>query len=107
MKRSASKTMERKSAPAVTREELLLLSKVLEEISRNYVNRLQREIQMVVKQIVKVETHGEFTRKQLKDLNHMVVMIRQLQLKPDRGRRKDLKKIDALIGELETYTENW
>jgi septal ring factor EnvC (AmiA/AmiB activator) len=101
------KTPERKSAAAVLQHELLLLGQVLEEISRNYINRLQREIQLVGRAVEDVEQKGEFTRRQLKDLKQMSASIRGLHVKAEKGRRKDLKKIDELIGELEAFTENW
>ena len=37
----------------------------------------------------------------------MLEHIGDLQIDPERGRRKDLKKIDSLIGELQSTIERW
>jgi hypothetical protein len=36
-----------------------------------------------------------------------VKKIEHLQIDPERGRRKDLKKIDTLIGEIQAVVEKW
>lgn len=93
--------------PAIARQQLTHLNGVLQEIGRNYLVRLQREIQAISNRVEPLEKNGEITRKQLRDLKEMLDLLEQLQLKPEKGRRKDLKKIDALIGELQTLVENW
>jgi hypothetical protein len=37
----------------------------------------------------------------------MITLCRTLDIKPEKGRRKDLKKIDSLIDELNLMVENW
>jgi hypothetical protein len=37
----------------------------------------------------------------------MISLCRTLEIKPDKGRRKDLKKIDSLIEELSVIVANW
>jgi conjugal transfer/entry exclusion protein len=107
MKKRKASNPKTATAPQVLREELTLLDLVLQEFSKSYVNRLQREIQSVTQSLGQVEAKGEFTHKQLKDVKSMLEAIRQLEVKPVKGRRKDLKKIDALIGQLEGYTDKW
>ena len=44
---------------------------------------------------------------QLRDLRDMLTVLRSLEIKPDKGRRKDLKKIDSLVGDLSMLVEHW
>jgi hypothetical protein len=37
----------------------------------------------------------------------MITLCRTLDLKPEKGRRKDLKKIDTLLDELQVLVQNW
>ena len=37
----------------------------------------------------------------------MITLCRTLDLKPEKGRRKDLKKIDTLVEELHLMVQNW
>jgi t-SNARE complex subunit (syntaxin) len=34
-------------------------------------------------------------------------LLRHRQLKPDKGRRKDLKKIESVVSDLTMLIENW
>jgi hypothetical protein len=106
MKRKAAAIPE-KALSQVAGQQLALLEGVLQEIGRTYVSRLQREIRSVAGRIKRAQEGGELTRRQIRDLKEMLQQIGDLHLKPEKGRRKDLKKIDALIGTLDVLVENW
>ena len=44
---------------------------------------------------------------QIRDLRDMLTLCRTLDLKPEKGRRKDLKKIDSLLEELHLMIKSW
>jgi len=92
---------------AVARQQLLLVNGLLDEVARNYLARLRREIAELIRVIEKKQVTPGFSRKELKDLRDILKQITHLQIDPERGRRKDLKKIDALIGELQSTVERW
>lgn len=96
-----------KALGAVARQQLLLINGLLDEVGRNYLARLRREINELVRCLEKKQTGDGFTRRELKDLHGMLKQIAHLQIDPERGRRKDLKKIDSLIGELQSTIERW
>ena len=43
----------------------------------------------------------------MRDLRDMLTLLRHRQIKPDKGRRKDLKKIESVVGDLAMLIENW
>jgi len=96
-----------KTLSAVARQQLLLINGLLDEVARNYLARLRREIAELIRIIEKKQISPGFSRKDLKDLRAILKQIAHLQINPERGRRKDLKKIDALIGELQSTVEKW
>lgn len=83
------------------RTQLHALNQTLEEVARQYVLRLQREIEEVAQMIPEPRGSAVLAAAQVKRLNRMAELLSTLQIKPAKGRRKDLKKIDILIGELE------
>jgi uncharacterized membrane protein len=91
----------------VARQQLLLVNGLLDEVARNYLARLHREIAELIRALEKKQVEPGFSRRELKDLHEMLKRIAHLQINPERGRRKDLKKIDALIGELQSTVEKW
>jgi hypothetical protein len=107
-KRHPSKTAASpKALRSVARQQLLLLNGLLDEVARNYIARLHREIAGLVRTLEKKQPVENYSHRQAKDLRAVLERIAQLQINPERGRRKDLKKIDALIGELQSSIERW
>ena len=92
---------------AVARQQLLLVNGLLDEVARNYVARLHREIAELIRTLEKKQVEPGFSRRELKDLHGILKRIAHLQINPERGRRKDLKKIDALIGDLQSVVDKW
>jgi hypothetical protein len=96
-----------KALGAVARQQLLLVSGLLDEVARNYLARLHREIAELIRVLEKKQAEPAFSRRELKDLREILKRVAHLQINPEKGRRKDLKKIDALIGELQSTVERW
>ena len=44
---------------------------------------------------------------QVHDLRDMLTLLRTMQIKPQEGRRKDLKKIETVINDLALLTAHW
>lgn len=103
----AKKSQDPKALGAVARQQLLLINGLLDEVARNYLARLHREIADLVRRLEKKEAGPGFARRELKDLHEILKQLAHLQIDPERGRRKDLKKIDALIGDLQSTLEGW
>lgn len=103
----AKKSQAPKALSAVARQQLLLINGLLDEVARNYLARLHRELADLIRVLEKKQAGPGFSREELKDLRNILKRIAHLQINPERGRRKDLKKIDALIGELQSTVERW
>lgn len=71
-----------------------------------YASRIDAEIDGIRKAIQAQEKKPPSQAK-LRDLRDMLTLLRKFQIKPEKGRRKDLKKIDTLIGDLTLLIENW
>jgi hypothetical protein len=96
-----------KALTAVARQQLLLMNGLLDEVARNYVARLHREIGELLRALEKKQAGDGFSRREVKDLRDILRRIAHVQIDSEKGRRKDLKKIDALIGELQSTFERW
>ena len=44
---------------------------------------------------------------EIPDLRDMLTLLRTLEVKPEAGRRKDLKKIESLVEDLRLLSERW
>ena len=48
----------------------------------------------------------ELSRERLHQLRDLTILVRKRRLKPEKGRRKDLRKIDSLIEDLQLLVPN-
>lgn len=93
-----------KALHAVAKQRLLLINGLLDEVARNYVARLHREITDLTKGLDRTARDGTLREKELRAI---LKKVEHLQIDPERGRRKDLKKIDKIIGEVQAVIEGW
>jgi hypothetical protein len=85
--------------------ELQDLRAELRESASSYAARLDAEIERV-SQVVE-SAGAKSSSVKIRDLRDMLTLLRQRQLKPDKGRRKDLKKIESVVTDLAMLIENW
>ncbi len=72
-----------------------------------YASRLEEELGLVKKSVSEQAAKKKISAARLRDLRDMLTLLRKFSIKPEKGRRKDLKKIDALVGDLAMLIENW
>lgn len=89
------------------REELDFLRKTLREIMASYAARVEGEIAQVREAVAAEEKKKKHSSARLRDARDIITLIRTLDVKTEKGRRRDLKKIDGLLEELNRFVENW
>jgi uncharacterized protein YfkK (UPF0435 family) len=88
-------------------EELDLLRKDFRSALETYAARIEEEIAQVQTAVQGITSRKKISASRLRDLRDMLTLLRKFQIKPEKGRRKDLKKIDSLIGDLMILIEHW
>ena len=53
------------------------------------------------------ESKRKLPTSRLADLRDMLMLLRSLEVKPAKGRRRDLKKVENAVGELRAIAERW
>lgn len=43
----------------------------------------------------------------LRDIRDMLTVLRSVDIKPEKGRRKDFKKLESVVEDLSVIAENW
>lgn len=88
-------------------EELDFLRKTLREILASYSARVESEIVQIREAVAAEEKKKKLPASRVRDARDIITLIRTLDVKAEKGRRRDLKKIDLLIEELNRFVENW
>lgn len=86
-------------------EELDQLDRTLREIAGTVLAIREEEIRRLR---ALVEKPGKkLSHAKMIDLRDMLTVLRKTEFKPEKGRRRDLRKIDDMIEDLKILTENW
>lgn len=106
MKKSDAE-LEKSTTPEKLLEgDLETLRRTLRKAVAAYEMRLAGEIGHI-RQAVFAASGKKLSSGHAGDLREMTGLIRRLDIKPDKGRRRDLKRIETLVAELEGVIEQW
>jgi len=70
---------------------------------RVYSARLEIQLAQSVAALQSAKAGDELPREHIHQLRDLTTMVRKRKLKPEKGRRKDLRKIDSLITDLHAF----
>ena len=87
--------------------ELQDLRAELRDAVDSYGARLESEIERVRLKVEAGGTVKSLSSARIRDLRDMLTLLRHRQIKADKGRRKDLKKIESVVSDLAMLIENW
>ncbi len=94
-----------------TQQELLAALKTLrllvKEVGGNYLAGLQSEVARIHEAIRVASEVEEPQDKKLVRLEKMLTIEATLDVKPQRGRRRDLKELDKVISQLRDSIDHW
>lgn len=94
-------------------EELRALRRSFDDAVAGYKARIHRELDEIIAAVSSLELTADGAlnsrngAEQTRDLRDMLSLLRNLELRPEKGRRKDLKKIDTAVGDLHLLIERW
>ena len=95
---------QRESSPVtMLAGELAILRRDLRATIRAYAARLEIDLAESMAAVSSKRAEA-LSREQLHDIRDLTIMVRKRKLKPEKGRRKDLRKIDSLIHDLHSIT---
>ena len=80
--------------------DLVSLRQILRRTGRAYLSRLEAEIDEVTLWASERAKERDLPKSRIRDLGDMITLVRKIDAKPIKGRRRDLKKIDATVGDL-------
>jgi hypothetical protein len=91
----------RESSPVTMLEsELQALHRDLRTTAKAYINRLENDLLVCLAALRSYGPIEHVSRETLHLVRDLTIIVRNRKLKPEKGRRKDLRKIDSLIVDL-------
>ncbi len=101
MKKKPSGPESEETSPAKSLvSDLVTLRRTLRQTGQAYLRRLEGEIDEVLAWASEQAREPDLPKSRIRDLGDMITLVRKVDAKPQKGRRRDLKKIDATVGDL-------
>jgi hypothetical protein len=88
-------------------EELAFLRRTFREVMNHYASSIEAEIAQLSEVVTAEAESRKSPRERVHELRDMLMLLRGLDVKPGKGRRRDLKRIETLLDDLRTIIERW
>ncbi|MEA3212137.1 MAG: hypothetical protein QOE70_5194 [Chthoniobacter sp.] len=89
-------------------EELAFLRKSFKELISAYSTQVEADIaQLQIAITAESESKKKLPASRVADLRDMLMLLRNFDIKPPKGRRRDLKKVESLVGDLREIVDRW
>ncbi len=89
-------------------EELAFLRKTFRDLVGTYTAHLEAEITDLHSAVMAdAASKKKLPGSRATDLRDMLMMLRSLEVKPVKGRRRDLKKVEVLVEDLRAIVDRW
>jgi len=88
-------------------EELAFLRRTFREVLSHYSASIEGEIAHIANLVTNEGEEKKTVKERAHELRDILMLLRSLDVKPDKGRRRDLKKIETLLEDLRTIVERW
>jgi hypothetical protein len=99
-KRSRRRRAQESSPLTMLESELRMLHRDLRTIAKAYIARLENDLFVCLAALRSYGPIEQVPREMLHQIRDLTIIVRNRKLKPEKGRRKDLRKIDSLIVDL-------
>jgi hypothetical protein len=83
-------------------DELNSVRRDLRRTIRAYAARLELDLAESMAAVTRYKHAEDLSRERLHDIRDLTIMMRKRKLKPEKGRRKDVRKLDSLIRDLQS-----
>jgi len=104
-KRNGSRRKASNTSPVrLLEDELVALRRDLRATMRAYAARLEIDLAETKAAVAASKPVENLSRERLHEIRDLVILVGNRKVKPEKGRRKDLRKLDAIIGDLHSAT---
>src|SRR5439155_6939680 len=86
-------------------DELDAVRRELRRTIQAYAARLELDLAESIAAVTRYKRAENLSRERLHDIRDLTIMMRKRKLKPEKGRRKDVRKLDSLIHALHSIAQ--
>jgi hypothetical protein len=89
-------------------EELAFVRKAFKDLVNTYATQIESELtHMHALVVAEAASKKKLPASRGTDLRDMLMLLRSLEVKPAKGRRRDLKKVETMVEDLKSIVDRW
>ena len=88
-------------------DELAFVRKTFRDTATQYVTQIESEISAIRETVAATAAKKKVPAERLRGLRDILLILRGLDVKSEKGRRRDLKKIESAVDELRRIVDGW
>ena len=88
-------------------EELAFVRKAFQEAAAHYVARIEGDLNAVREAVSALAAQKKVPSERVKNLRDVLLILREIELKPGKGRRRDLKKVESSVKDMRQIVDGW
>jgi len=87
-------------------EQLTFVRRTFRDILRHYGTEIETEIVRLAKRVT-TESEKKVTRERVHEMRDILMLLREVEVNPKKGRRRDLKRLETLVGDVRDIVDRW
>ena len=88
-------------------DELAFVRNAFHKVVTHYSGAIEGEISLIRETVAGTASRKKVSPECAHALREMLVLLRGLEVKPEKGRRRDLKKIESVVEEMRKLADAW
>ena len=87
-------------------EQITFVRRTFRDILRHYGSEIETEIVRLAKRVT-TEAEKKVTRERVHEMRDILMLLRDADVNPKKGRRRDLKRIETLVKDVGEIVDRW
>ena len=83
------------------------MRKAFRDAVAKYAARIDAELDGIREAVSNIASQKRVPKERIKSLRDLLLILREVEVKPEKGRRRDLKKIEMAAKEMRRVVESW
>lgn len=96
-----------KTSPRETAAALQHLRSLARDIHHHTLARIEGDIAHVLRCLTHPADDARARRQQRRDLDRMLALVHQVDVRPHKGRTKDVRRLDKIVNRLTAIVDQW
>ncbi len=88
-------------------EELAFVRKAFHDGVAHYVARVDGQLSAIREAMSAIAAQKKVSKDRVRELRDILMILREVEVKPEKGRRRDLKKIESAVEDASQIVDGW